>query len=333
MAGVRYSRRELGRLAVGLAAASTAELASPSLLTPAYAAALREPLRQTAAKLVPFASAPFPYDGTRPDDGTDFLDTTGADGRVGHVAPRGGVYYADQTYSDNRVLVALPAGFDARRRAAIVVFFHGNSATLQRDVIGRQRVLDQLQSSHLNAALLAPQFAVDALDSSAGRFWQRGAFSRFMAEAAVALARLAGSRDAQHFFASLPIILVAYSGGYNPAAYALAVGGVGRRIRGVILLDALVGETGKFFAWIAASHRSGFFFSAYSQAAADGNTALERQLTANGISFSTALPRALAPGGITFLETAGADHDDYVTQAWVKDPLTWLFDRLPGLAR
>jgi hypothetical protein len=333
MAAARVSRRKLGRLAAGFAAASMGGAAMPGLLTAAKAAGFRGALPQMVASLVPFASAPFPYDGMRPDDGNQFLDTTGSDGRVGHASPRGGIYYADQTYSDNRVLVALPGGFDPGRRAAIVVFFHGNSATLERDVIGRQRVLDQLQASHLNAALLAPQFAVDALDSSAGRFWQRGAFSRFMAEGASALARLSGSREAQRHFAELPIILVAYSGGYNPAAYALAVGGVGRRIRGVILLDALVGETDKFLAWIAAGRDSDFFFSAYSQAAADGNATVERQLSARGISFSTSLPHALNPGSISFIETDDVDHDDYVTNAWVADPLTWLLDRVPGLQR
>jgi hypothetical protein len=333
MAEAKLSRRKLGRLAAGFAGASVLEAAIPGLLAPANASGPRGGLPQMLAKLVPFASAPFPYDGIRPDDGNQFLDTTGPDGRVGHASPRGGIYYADQTYSDNRVLVALPGGFDPGRRAAIVVFFHGNSATLERDVIGRQRVLDQLQASHLNAALLAPQFAVDALDSSAGRFWQRGAFARFMAEGAAALAKLSGSREAQRHFAELPIILVAYSGGYNPAAYALAVGGVGRRIRGVVLLDALVGETDKFLAWIAAGRDSNFFFSGYSKAAADGNATVERQLSAEGISYSASLPRTLNPGSITFIETDDADHDGYVTNAWVPDPLTWLFDRVPGFPR
>ena len=305
----------------------------PGLFDAADAAGYRGALSQTVARLVPFAYAPFPYDGAKPDDGSDFLDTTGSDGRVGHTSPRGGIYYADQTYSDSRVLVALPAGFDLRRKAAIVVFFHGNNATLERDVLARQRVLDQLTASHLNAALIAPQFAVDALDSSAGRFWERGVFGQFMGEAAVALGNLSGSRGSARYFASLPIILVAYSGGYNPAAYALTVGGVGRRVRGVVLLDALVGETDRYVNWITSSRRADFFFSAYSDAAADGNATVERQLSAEGISFSTSLPQSLGPGSITFIETDNADHDDYVTNAWVADPLTWVLNRIPGLPR
>ena len=325
MVGPPLTRRAFGRLATGLAAAA--------LAGPAAAAAPHGPLAQARLAYYPFGTAPFPYDGDKPDDGAPFLDTTGNDGRVGHASPRGGVYYADQTYADNRVLVALPVGFDLRRKAAIVVFFHGNNATLERDVVGRQKIMLQLQNSTLNAALIAPQFAVDARDSSAGRFWLPGAFAQFMGEAASALARLWGSHGARAAFAGLPIILVAYSGGYNPAAYALTVGGVGRRMRGVVLLDALVGEDDKFAAWIAANRRSAFFFSAYSDASAAGNAATMRRLATRDIDFGTRLPRQLAPGTIGFYKTDGVDHDDYMTNAWVDDPLTWLLDRVPGFPR
>src|SRR5690242_11889174 len=133
------------------------------------------PLLARKLALVPFLSAPFPYHGRLPGSATDFLDVNEA-GRRGHTSPRGGVYWEEQTYSDNRVLVALPKGFDAAAKPAVVVYFHGNNASLGSDVVGRQAVVDQLEASGLNAALVAPQFAVDALDSSAGRFWERGAF-------------------------------------------------------------------------------------------------------------------------------------------------------------
>lgn len=302
------------------------------LIAPAFAAAPRGPLSKMRAALYPFATAPFPYHGTEPDDGAEFMDVNAGNGRIGHTSPRGGVYYESQTYSDNRVIVAMPAGFDLRKKAAIVVFFHGNNATLQRDVVDRQRVLDQLQESGINAAFIAPQFAVDALDSSAGRFWLPGAFAQFMGEAAGALASLWGSRAAKSAFASLPIILVAYSGGYDPAAYVLAVGGVGRRIKGVILLDALIAEDDKFASWIAANRRSAFFFSAYTGASADGNLGTMHLLSSHGIAYSGGLPGMLAPGGVYFTATNG-NHDDYMTGAWVDDPMAWLLSRVPGYPR
>ena len=48
----------------------------------------------------------------------------------------------------------------------IVVFFHGNGATLERDVRDRQLVPQQISDSGVNAVLLAPQLAVNAADSS-----------------------------------------------------------------------------------------------------------------------------------------------------------------------
>ena len=322
MGEARFTRRSFGRLAANLSALSLFGSALP-----AFGAGL--PAMKAA--MFPFATAPFPYHGTQPDDGSVFMDVDGG-GRLGHTAPRGGVYYEDQTYSDNRVLVAIPAGFDLRKRAAIVVFFHGNNAVLQRDVIDRQHVLEQLQDSGLNAALIAPQFAVNALDSSAGRFWVPGAFAQFMAEAAGALAKLYGSRGARSAFAAMPIILVGYSGGYNPAAYASTVGGVARRIRGMILLDAIVGEDDRFVAWIAASRRWAFFFSAYSDSAEAGNADVMQKIADKGIGYSTNLPRSLSAGGINFVAADG-DHDDYVTTAWVNNPLTWCFNRVAGFPR
>ncbi|MDE3029859.1 MAG: alpha/beta hydrolase, partial [Paracoccaceae bacterium] len=253
-------------------------------------------------------------------------------GRRGHTAPRGGVYFEDTTYSDNRVLLAMPAGFDLNKPAALVVFFHGNLATLERDVLGTERVLQQLQNSGINAALIAPQFAVDALDSSAGHFWEPEMFALFMSEAATNLASLWGSRQARDAFAHMPIIMVAYSGGYDPAAFALTVGGVGRRVMGVILLDALFGEPDRFADWIAINHRSAFFFSAYSDAVPD-NMEVRHQLEAKGIRYSTSLPRSLRRGQVTFFSTPGILHKDYMTQAWVKDPLTWVLSRVAGLSR
>jgi len=321
MAGARLSRRALGPLALGLVA-----------MAGRASAADGGPLPSFRGAIYTFSNSPFPYHGVKPDDGTPFMDVQSADGRLGHSSPRGGVYYEDQTYSDRRVIVALPGGFDLRKRAAIVVFFHGNNASLEQDVNGRQHVVDQFQDSGINAAFVAPQFAVDALDSSAGRFWQPGAFAQFMAEAATALAGLWGSRSARNSFAALPIILVAYSGGYNPAAYALAVGGVGKRVKGVILLDALIAEEDKFASWIAANRRSGFFFSGYTGAAAAGNINTMHLLASHGISYSTSLPQALSPGGIYFAATAG-DHDSYMTGAWVGAPMAWLLGRVPGYGR
>ena len=73
--------------------------------------------------------------------------------------------------------------------------------------------------------LVAPQFAVNASDSSAGRFWESYGFASFLGEAGAHLARLHGDWRTRKTFATLPVVVVAYSGGYVPAAWALHKGG------------------------------------------------------------------------------------------------------------
>src|SRR5205823_8900648 len=104
----------------------------------------------------------------------------------------------------------------------------------------------------------APQLAYDAADSSAGKFWEPGGLKRFMAEAADRLARLYGDPRAAEAFAKMPVVIVAYSGGFVSAASSLQVGGLGSRVKGVVLLEALYGEIDKFSSWIV-NNRSAFF--------------------------------------------------------------------------
>src|SRR4029077_15944230 len=133
--------------------------------------------REQLTTLVSMKSSAFPYFGNNPRSDSPFLNITKGD-RKGHRS-NGRVYWQDETYSDNRVLMHVPETFDARKPGVIVVLFHGHGATLERDVRDRQLVPQQISESGVNAVLLAPQFAVNAADSSAGKFWQPGGFKRF----------------------------------------------------------------------------------------------------------------------------------------------------------
>src|SRR5436190_15790729 len=134
--------------------------------------------REELTTLVSMKSSAFPYFGTNPRSEAPFLDISNGE-RKGHRSYGGRVYWQDETYNDSRVLVHVPENFDVRKPGVIVVFFHGNGATLERDVRDRQLVPQQISDSGVNAVLLAPQLAVDAADSSAGKFWQPGGFKRF----------------------------------------------------------------------------------------------------------------------------------------------------------
>ncbi|WP_407194220.1 alpha/beta hydrolase [Bradyrhizobium sp. STM 3566] len=280
----------------------------------------KRPGREDLTTLVSMKSSAFPYFGNNPASDAPFLNISKGD-RRGHRSYSGRVYWQDETYNDSRVLVHVPEHFDVRKPGVIVVFFHGNGATLERDVRDRQLVPKQITDSGANAVLLAPQMAVDAADSSAGKFWQPGGFKRFMAESADHLARLTGDPNSARAFANMPIVIVGYSGGFLPTAWSLEVGGISDRVRGVVLLDAIYGEMDKFASWIE-SHRSGFFVSSYTRYTARRDRELMSMLRQKGISVAEDMDGPLQPGSVVFVETGeGITHRDYVTRAWTRDPL------------
>ncbi len=287
-------------------------------------------LPEGLADYVPFDIAPFPFDGVKPSEGV-FLNVFAA-GRRGH-ASRGLTYWEDTTYNDRRTLLYMPKGFDIRKAAVMVVFFHGNGATLQRDVFARQQVPRQVLQSGLNAVLVAPQFAVDAMDSAAGSFWQPGTFRQFLDEATVHLVELYGDERTRGAFAKMPIVLVAYSGGYNPAAYVLDRGGADpHRIKGVFLMDALYGEVPKFADWVT-KNRDAFFVSSYTSSSAGGNNTMRSLLAQQSISLAKTLPARLSKGTVSFVPALpDAVHGDFVTHAFCDDPIKEVLLRLPEYA-
>jgi hypothetical protein len=286
------------------------------------------PLAQAKTELIKFASAPFPYDGMVPGSEQPFLDVLKGK-RKGHRTARGAVLWQDATFNDSRVLLHLPNGFDINRPAVMVVYFHGHGAELSRDVLSRQNVPEQISASGVNAVLVAPQFAVDAADSSAGRFWQPGGFARFVNEAGKKLAKLYGPPANAKKFANMPVIIVAYSGGYLPAAWSIRHGGVGSRLRGLVLLDALYGELNHFAAWIKNS-RSVFFVSAYTDSTRRQNLELARILDEENVRYSADIGGKLWRGRNVSLLSTGADvnHQDFVTNAWTSNPIADILNKL-----
>jgi hypothetical protein len=289
-----------------------------------------QPLKQAKIQLVAFDASVFPYRSVIPDTDKPFLDAR-AGRKRGHTSANGDVYWEEPTYSDRRSLLYLPTGYDPQRSSLIVLFLHGQGATLERDVIARQGVPRQLAESGQNVALVAPQLALDAADSSAGNFWKPGHFAAYIDEAAERLMRLYGDRRVGSHFNQAPVVVVAYSGGYLSAAYALERGGADHRIKGVILMDALYGDEDKFAAWVAARRRQAFLLSAYTESTRDENATLENLLDKRRVPYTKGLPSALNPGTIAFAACGNLDmHGDFVTRAWRPDPLKHALAMIPG---
>ena len=93
----------------------------------------------------------------------------------------------------------------------------------------------------------------------------------------------------------MPVVIVAYSGGFETAAWSLQVGGLGKRVIGVVLLDALYGHLDKFASWIA-KNRHAFFVSSYTTHNKRRDDDLAEMLRAKGIPVQIRARRSVEAG-------------------------------------
>ena len=281
-------------------------------------------------ELANFDHSPFPFEGSRPDRDSEFFNVR-EPARRGHRTVSGRIYWAHETYNERRSLLHVPEGFDPDRPSVLVFFFHGHRARLERDIRDRYLLAEQISASGMNAVIVAPQFAVEANDSSIGRFWEPGFMKHYLDEAALKLSRMIGRPEKRLAFERMPIIVVGYSGGFEPAGYALRNSGIRERISGVVLLDAAYGQFAAFSHWMA-TIPEGFFLSAYTSSTASGNRRLMESLSDTGQSYITHMPPKLQAGARIFI-SAPVPHESYVTQSWTHYPLADMLRRLPDLPR
>ena len=100
-----------------------------------------------------------------------------------------------------------------------------------------------------------------------------------------------------------------------------------------MLFDALYGEYDKFADWLE-KRPPAFFVSAFGKAAREENATLQRLLTERGVRFQNVLPASLARGSVAFVAaTDEVKHVDFMTEAWVNDPLKAVLRRIAGFTR
>ena len=170
--------------------------------------------------------------------------------------------------------------------------------------------------------------AVDARDSSAGNFWRPGAFAPSSTRPRPSSPRSIRSARAAHSAACRSII-VAYSGGYLPAAYSLAYGGARDRVRGVVLFDALYGEPDKFARWIEAGARPRVLRQRLFRLVEGGERGVAGAAGARRRpQRQSGLPDSLRPGVVAFVDAGDVGHEDFVNYAWTGDPLRDVLSRV-----
>jgi hypothetical protein len=127
----------------------------------------------------------------------------------------------------------------------------------------------------------------------------------------------------------MPVVIVAYSGGYLSAATSIERGGLKSRVRGIVLLDALYGELGGFASWVN-QNRSGFFVSSWTQSTRGRNAELERMLGDRDVTVARSLKTPNLNGKVVFLPGEdGIRHRDFVNHAWADKPIKDVLERLP----
>jgi hypothetical protein len=215
------------------------------------------------------------------------------------------------------VIVHAPAGFDPRGPLHLVVFLHGYSGCIpvlmgQGDVPCRSGepahegwdLGARHDAAGTNTLFIVPQLAFMRRDGRPGAFAQPGGFRAFLDEllAGPLGTRLGGPRKLSDIGS---IDLIAHSAGYSSALAIMEQGGLGERIKSVVLMDALYAETPRFAHYIETHAARGFRF--VSIALPNGRPYRENQVLLRRLQHSlgrTRVASAAADGIATALANA-----------------------------
>lgn len=274
------------------------------------------------------ASAPFPYDGPTADGNKPFYDARDPKTRQrAHTTGDGTVLPEHPHYTDDRVLFHLSAGFDASKPFEILVFFHGHGSEVERTVASDFDLPGQIDASGRNMVLVAPQLALEAPDSSPGKLGMPDGLKNLLDEAAEKFAERTGGKKDEQAFRRAPVILSAFSGGYRSVAFSLTRGGLGTRLKGVLLLDAIYGDIRLFSQWILERWHDGFFISLYGPSTERWHEELKIALLQRQRRPSPRLPARIRQGTHSLISVQ-TEHNDLPLQGPPAKPLLVMLKRL-----
>ncbi|MCB9960249.1 MAG: hypothetical protein H6843_16760 [Rhodospirillaceae bacterium] len=234
----------------------------------------------------PFPDPPLAFDGPVVGGQPTRITSTGAH------APR------HPHYTDDRVLLASPPA-----PRGLALFFHGHMGEIDRDVRLRWDMAGQAAAG--GAALIAPQLGLEVADSYPGKLGRPGGTAALVAEAAPHLAELSGLSTAQ--VEDLPLVLAGFSGGWRALESSLTSGGLGDRVAGIVVLDALFGGLDTVTEWCLEGR--GWLVAVSGSRCAEAMTELADALSTAGIARATEVPARLGPGTVALIDSKH-DHWD-----------------------
>jgi hypothetical protein len=277
-------------------------------------------------------NAPFPI--RRNDDGTGrrfFTEVDRETGKRVRIARNGKRYSEDFYYSDPSVLFHVPRHFDRNKPFRIVVYFHGDVTVLEPDVVGESRLIAQVDASHTNTILIAPQLAYAAVDSYPGKLVWPGGLARMLDEASGILARAMGRRFGRRV-ARAPVVLIAFSDGYLGLAKALSPADGGRRlvdrIEGIVLLDAIFGELPLIDGWLKEHERRVFLVGLYGRLSRPMTLRLMHRWDKRHMRYGEFLPEHIRPGTVA-LARVRTNHPAIINDGPPRNPITEILASLP----
>ncbi|HUI09320.1 MAG TPA: serine hydrolase [Bacteroidota bacterium] len=160
-------------------------------------------------------------------------------------------------YADSSIVVVVPDGFHPTPEGTnLIVHFHG----WQNDDLGvlEHYLLPQAMiAEKTNAILVIPQGPCRARDSFDGKMEDTLGFRRMVEDVMATMVR----EKVVPSPAVARLIVSAHSGGYRPAGFVLARGGMSDLITHVFLFDAFYGQYDEFRNWLL--HGRGKILAAY----------------------------------------------------------------------
>jgi beta-lactamase class A len=211
----------------------------------------------------------------------------------GYTRKNGTFYPFFPHYADSSIIVFVPKGFrELAGGSNMIVHFHGhmsdNLAVLEND-----SMLQAMTAQKVNALLVLVQGPYRSRDDFGGKMEDEGGFKRLVEDVLVTMQREGIVKTT----AVNRICVSGFSGGYRPAAFVLAKGGLSDKITNLFLFDALYANQEFFRDWLLAG--KGRMFGAFTDHLEKEYTAFAaevRDRAGDRISFTkTSVPHNAVP--------------------------------------